>query len=256
MADEPESTTAVEAPATEQAADAPAVVADVPPEPEAIDWDDLQARIDRAYEADSKTAVERLKKHRAVAGIAGSIAERKIAELKQQDEATRQHEAAQAAREELRKLAQEKPLEFADMFLSHDDAEQAKERILSVERNAAKKMMEQIGEAYHGLPEWQGLTDEERARLSDAVSQAQDNPLPAFNRVALDIVADRRAERRLQDRLPDEKKAWRQEWEAERLTSEQGPDLRRATESSSQRLNWAAMSDEDFNKWWKQKYRS
>lgn len=252
MADEPTAapTAEVEAPPEPQA-EQPAADTE---QPEPIDWDDLQGRLERAYEADPKGTIERLKKHRAVGGLAGSIAERQLAQLKQQDDHEREAEAARRAREDLRKLAQEKPLEFADMFLSHDDANQARERIANVERSAAKQIMEQIGEAYHGLPEWQELTDAEKVRLKEAVEQAPDNPLPAFNRVALDIVADRRAEKRLLDRLPKEREAWRKEAEAERLTSEQGPDLRRPSSTTRRPVNWQAMSDEDFAKYWKQRY--
>lgn len=241
MADEPmdDPTAAAESTASEDAAGQP--VAAEPP----VDWEDIL----------NKAPDEVLAKHRRVQGIAGSHAERLFQRRAQDTEHERQQTAASAAREELKRLAQEKPLEFADMFLSHEDAEQARQRVLDMERVTAKNMMEQIGAAYHGLPEWQNLTDTEKAQLREAVSDAPDNDvLPRFNAAALNIVADRRANTRLTDRLPAEKEAWRKEWEAERLGSEQGPDLRRPSDAPRRRLNWAAMDDKDFNSWWKQKY--
>jgi hypothetical protein len=252
LADEPNVTAEPEAPAVEQAADAPEPAAAEQPE---VDWDALQSQLETAYERDPRGTMDRLKKHRAVGGLAGSIAERQLAQLKQQDDAQRQASAAQSARDELRKMAQEQPLQFADMFLSHDDAEEARNRILSVETNAQKQILTQVGEAFHEFEEWGTITDEERTRLAHALEGVAPNKLIAvFNKTALDIVADRRADKRLQDRLPKEQEAWKKQWEAERLTAEQGPDLRRPSSTTRRRLNWAAMDDKDFNDLWRQRY--
>jgi predicted metal-dependent phosphoesterase TrpH len=209
----------------------------------------------RAYEQDPKAAADRLKKHRAIAGMAGNLAERRFAEMQQQRAREDEEAALVKAREELRKMAQEKPLEFADRFLTQQEAEEARARIQNVERGAAKKMMEQIGAAYHGLPEWVDLSDDEKGKLREAIANVpEDETLPRFNRAALDIVADRRAARLLSDRLPQEREAWKKEWEAERLAAERGPDLRRPSSTTHKRVNWSAMDDKDFNAYWKERY--
>lgn len=248
MADEPTGETTAE---TSTATAAEESAADEP-----IDWDSLDATLERAYTRDPKTAGDRLKKHRAIGGIAGSIAERRMLELGQQHEAQRQADAARAAAAELEDMAQNRPLEFADKFLNIRTAEKTRAQINAVEQNAAKKIMEQIGSAYRDLDEFADLTDDEKGRLRDAVADAtDDNALPKFNRVALEIVADRRAEKKMADRLAKEKEAWRQEYEGERLgTDRKAPDLRRSTRSTSKPLNWADMSDKDFADYWKKRY--
>lgn len=254
MADDPVAATTAETEVpTSAGADGEAAVQETPPEP--IDWDNLDATLARAYEQDPKAAADRLKKHRAVAGLAGSLAERRFAEMAQQREREDEEKAMVKAREELRKLAQEKPIEFADKFLTQQEAEDTRSRIMAVERNTAKKMMEQIGAAYHGLPEWAELSDDEKGKLREAIANVpEDETLPRFNRAALDIVADRRAARLLSDRLPQEREAWKKEWEAERLTSERGPDLRRPSSTTRRRVNWAALDDKDFDAYWKERY--
>lgn len=253
MADEPTAEPTAEAPPETPSPAEPQAAEQ--PEEEPTDWDSLDATLAKAYERDPKTAADRLKKHRAIAGIAGNIAERRAQELSQQQEQQRQAEAQRKAHDDLLKLAQEKPLEFADMYLSHAEAEQARERVLAVERNAAKQIMEQIGAAYQGLPEWKELSDEEKTRLQEAVADSPEiEVLPRFNRAALDIVADRRAEKRLTDRLPKEIEAARKQWEAERLAAEQAPDLRSPSTTVRRRINWGSVPDEDFNKWWKERF--
>lgn len=225
------------------------------PAGEPVDLDALDAMLERAYAADPKAASERLKKHRAIGGIAGSIAERQLADINQRQEGERQAEAMRKAREELDDMAQNRPLEFADKYLNTRQAEQTQQRISAVEQNAAKKLMEQIGAAYHGIPEWAELTDDEKGKLREAVAEAPDGEaLPRFNKVALDIVADRRSSKRLNDRLDEEKKAWRKEWEAERLGRTRGPDLRVPSSTTSKPISWAEMSDKDFSEYWKKRY--
>lgn len=234
------------APAAEEQA------AETPEEP--IDWDALDATLERAYTADPKVASDRLKKHRAIGGIAGSIAERRMLELGQQQEAQRQADAAQKAAADLEDMAQNRPLEFADKFLGARQAEKTRAQIAAVETNAAKRLMEQIGAAYHGIPEWAELNDDERGKLREAVADAHDNDaLPRFNKAALDIVATRRAEKYLADRLPKEKEAWRKELEGERLGTERGPDLRRPSSTTSKPLDWASMDDKTFDEYWRKK---
>ena len=256
MPDEPQaaatagSETQADQPAS-QPTDTPAAA----PEPTQVDWDHLQSQIGAAYDADPKGTIERLKKHRAIGGIAGSIAERQLAQLRQQDDTERRDEANRKAIEDLEREAEERPLEFAERFKLHREAEKVRERVQNVERATAKKMMEQIGAAYHGIPEWAELTDVEKAKLGEAIAGVPDEDLlPRFNRAALDIVADRRSEKKLSDRLPKERDAWRKEWEAERLASEQGPDLRRPSSTTRRRVNWADMSPEDFNKYYRERY--
>lgn len=250
MADEPTGEPTAEtstAPAAEESA------ADQQPEP--IDWDNLNATLERAYTADPKTAAGHLRKHRAIGGIAGSIAERQMAQINQQRDAERAAEAARAARAELEDMAQNRPLEFADKFLSIQEAEKARARIGAVEQNAMKRLMEQVGQAYHGIPEWKELNDDERTKLREAVAAGPDDQaLSNFNRTALEIVADRRTASKLESRLKEEKEAWKREYEAERLTSETTPGVRRPSRTTSKPLDWASMDDKDFMDYWKKRY--
>jgi hypothetical protein len=248
LAEEPTAVATADAEAPAEPQPAPEPAAGQQP---VVDWDTLQSQIDAAYDSDPKGTLDRLKKHRAIGGLAGSIAERQLERLRQQDQAQQEENARRRAIEELEREAEERPLEFAERFRLHRESEKTREQIANLERNTARKLVERIGEAYHGLPEWQDLSAEEKGKLSEAVKDATDDDfLGKFNRAALDIVADRRAEKRLADRLPKEKEAWQKEWEAERLAAEQGPDLRRPSSTTRRRVNWAAMSDEDFNKWW------
>lgn len=250
MADEPTGETTAE---TSTATAAEGSAAETPSEP--IDWDALDATLERAYTSDPKTAGDRLKKHRAIGGIAGSIAERRLQEIGTQQAQQQQADAMQRARAELDDMAQNRPLEFADKYLNTRQAEDTRARISAVEANAANKLMEQIGKAYHGIPEWADLNDEEKGKLQDAVAKApHGDELPSFNKAALEIVADRRTEKKLADRLAKEKEAWQREYEGERLSTERGPDLRRPSRTTSKPISWADMNDKDFQKYWKERY--
>lgn len=223
-------------------APAPPAAADAPPE---RDW---VALLDEAPD-------DIVAKHRRVQGIAGSHAERLFQRRQQEWTADQEAQARKRASDELEAEARDNPLAFSDRFLGHREAEKARERIQGVESNAQKQIMTQVGEAFHEFEEWGQITDEERSRLATALQGVPDNKVIAvFNKTALNIIADRRAEKRLQDRLPQEQEAWKKQWEAERLTSEGGPDLRRPSSTTRKPVNWQAMSDEDFNKWWKQRH--
>jgi hypothetical protein len=252
LADEPTGAPATAEPAagaTPEAAPKPDVAAAAATAPP--DWDALDSSLAQAYEADPKTAADRLKKHRAVAGIAGSLAEQRFDRMRQESDAAAETRARQQAHEELVRMAEERPLEFADKFRTHAAAEEQRARIMGVEANAQKKILEQVGAAFHEFEEWGQITDDERGRLAAALKNVPpDKLLAAFNKTAVDIVADRRAEKRLADRLPKEQEAWKKQWEAERLASERSPDLRRPSGATQRPLNMAAMSDEDFNDWY------
>src|SRR5262245_41484757 len=79
---------------------------------------------------------EVLRKHPKFAGLVGSEKQRWQAEWEQQKAAEAQALARARAEEELREMARRNPVEFADKWLSSDEARQQQERLDGLERSA------------------------------------------------------------------------------------------------------------------------
>ena len=197
-----------------------------------------------------------LTRHARISGVVGKhaqrLAERERTRLEQEarDRALRDKEA------ELLKLAQENPFEFSQRYLKDYETSRAQLEIQGLRTNVQKDLFERVASSYAAHPEWRELTPDEFSRVQQAVAGKSDEELvAAFNVAALDVLAERRASKRaeasLKDRMSAEVEAQVQQRLAERLGSERAPDMT-APSSAIGRFDPRNLSDEDFDRWYKQ----
>jgi hypothetical protein len=183
---------------------------------------------------------EVLRRHPKFAGLVGSEKQRWQAEYATQQQAKAEAEARARAEEELRLLAEQNPVAFADKWLSSEQARQQQERLTQLEHNARQAIGSAIGAGMHTIPEWAEVAADPTAlaQLAAALQGKEaDEVLPAWNAAALELVATRRAaalaEKQLEERLKAERAAWETEASGRGLASSDRPGLGRGGRASS-----------------------
>lgn len=178
---------------------------------------------------------DEVRKHPKFAGIVGGERQRWQADYERTQQASAETAARAKAEEELRQLAEQNPVAFADKWLSSEQARQQQERLAALEANARQAIGTQIGAAMHAIPEWESAASDPEvlARLAAAMQgKTGDDVLAAWNTTALGIVAERRAnalfEQRVAERIKAERAAWETEAAAQGFRFSERPDLVRA----------------------------
>lgn len=208
-----------------------------------IDWELVQKAIDKA-------SPEQIRQMRRFQGIVGSAIQqsRQAWEREQKDLTERQ--AKERAEQELLEMAQTRPVDFAEKFISDKEAERVRGQLESLKADTAKQYMRQIGQAFG--QEFQ-LTGEEIEQISAALAGKSDEEvLPSFNVAAAKVVTQREAKKMFEEwrqkELPKERDALKQEIAAEMLQGDSAPKVTRSRAPSV--LKPQQLPDDKFDEWY------
>lgn len=193
---------------------------------------------------------EFLRKHPKVAGIVGGMlrSEREVWDRQQKADTDRQ--AREAADRDLETMAKDRPLEFADKYLSDKEQARLRAQLDGIKSTTAQEYMQQIGRSFG---EQFQLTADDVTEISKALSGKTDaEVLPAFNVAAADIIAKRKADALFAEwrakELPKEREALRQEEAARLLKKSQRPSLQSSRPAST--LKPHQLPEKEFNEWY------
>lgn len=237
-------------PVTEEAQPAetlsePAPTAEPEPTPAAttVDW------LSELDKADPKT----LRTHPKIAGMIGSEIQRARWEEAQRLEQQSAGKAAQEAEANMRKLASEDPVAFAEKWLGDWEQTQLRNQLDGMRGQTRSELATAIGKAYHELPEWAELSEKDHETLARALmNKSDDEVLPIFARMAHDIVAEKRAQKKITEwqskELPKIREAVRQEEAAKLLKSTEGPATTQPKGTPAAVDVWN-MTDEQFREY-------
>ena len=249
----PAETTEAPAPTTDEPTAASDAAAGAP----AAKAEQAPAVFDLAKAIDEAPA-DQLRSHRKLAGIIGAEKQRWEAEYVQRKQAEDEARAREKADEELRDLARQYPVAFADKWLGSEEARAQQARLDGLETTAQRKIAADLGAALHAIDEWRALSQEPAtaAGLVQATQGTQGSAtLQAFVHTAANLIAERRALSRFEkwktDELSKERQALREEITADLLRQGDGPDLVRASRPAS-RGRWedAPAGSKEFNEGW------
>lgn len=195
-----------------------------------------------------------LRKHPRFAGTLGPEIQRAVQAREQQIKIEEQAIAARAAEENLRKLAQEDPVTFAEQWLSQTEQDNIRQQMSNIHGQAKHEIAVSIGQAYQNIPEWSDLTEADHESLASALAGKSENEvIPIFNQKALELIADKKATKLFsawKDReLPKVREAIRQEEAAKLLTTSVAPDVT-SPKNTPGMIDIHGMSDDEFNKFW------
>ena len=174
-------------------------------------------------------AGDRLWKHPVVAGRVGGLAQQQTALRQRQWKAEQAREASAEAEQRLRQMAMDDPVAFSDQYLAEAQKRDADRKLAEMDGN----LMRAVGAAFQETPEWKELTPDDLVGLAKALAEApKDQTVPTWNRLAVDLLATKRAAKRAASQVAAEVKkevaASRKEWEAERLAETAAPDMTRS----------------------------
>lgn len=219
-------------PATDAATPAPEAPAQDAPAAEAASAPSEQAPVLDWRRALDEAPTDELRRHPRFAGIVGSEKQSWEQDWAARKQAEADAKARVEAEEALREMARRNPVEFADRWLSSEEARQQQERLTALESNARQAVGRSVGAAFHAIPEWAQITrdPDALARLTTAMQGKDgDDVLAAWNATAVEIVAAKRAaalaEQQLTARLAAERTAWETEAAAQGFVRSDRPDL-------------------------------
>lgn len=227
------------------------------PEQEAVtpSWQELLERAD----------ARELRKHPKIAGLIGSELQR----------AVQDHERRQVAEQEkrVRDMTEQELLKFSEENADYLKANypRAYEHIMGIQQQRAQaevanlrgrtigQLAEQIGRAFRDVPEWSELTTNDHEQIARAViGKPDEEVIGIFNRMALDLVAEKRAQKKHADwktkDLVKERDAIRLEESGKLLKGSDAPDTTRP-KGAPGGLDIRGMSDEEFDKYYNQRFR-
>lgn len=255
---------ATTAPATVPAQDQPARPATTPAsggsptatETAAGDEQAASSPAERHY-LDTADANE-IRNHPRFQGILGEAVDKAVKrwEAKQQEAVSRQ--ALERAEKELEELARRDPEAFSERFLSDKERERLGRQLESLKQDARGEIARHVGQSFHALPEWASFTDADHERLAKAVAgKPDDEVIAAYNRTALDIVAEKRIAAKVAEgiesfkksELAKEREALRKEIAAELLKTGPKPDMTRGGRPAGVDPT-TFKSDADFDRWY------
>lgn len=194
---------------------------------------------------------DELSKHPRFAGILGQRLQREQQRWEQQRQEKAEREARASAETELLKLAEEDPYEFSKRYLTDAEQKRMQRDLASLRGETQREYVQRIGKA---VAEKYVLSPADVQEIAaELAGKTDDEVLPVFTLAAAKIAAKREATQMHSEwrekELAKEKEAWKLEYEAERLAESTGPDLRKPNGQGAP-FNPAALSDEEFNKWY------
>lgn len=198
-----------------------------PPALPDLDRATLLALLDR--NAEDPDFRKELRSRRAVAGIAGEIAQG----LRKEDETRAQREAAEAREQELLRMAAEDPVGFAQKFQVDYEAQRTQKEAAEMRTNLRKEFGERIGNAIWSIPEAKELTQDEMAQITASLANLpEDEVLGAFTSASVKALSHRlalklHAEWKAKD-LAKELAAAKKADNAARLKSQTAPSMARS----------------------------
>lgn len=252
--------TATTAPAEAPPADQPAPAATAQPDGGSPTTETTSP--ERAPAADWRTVIDtvdvsELRSHPRFQGVVGDAVDKAMRRWRADQEAEVSTRAAERARTEMLDLARKDPEAFAERYLSDVQREDTMRRLEGLRADTRAEFARMVGAAYREIPEWAEFTPEHHERLAKAVAgKPDDEVVAAFNRAALEVVAEIRAEKRASERvekfkaseLAKEREAIRKEVAAELLKAEQKPDMSRGGRPAA--FDPTTLSDAEFDRWY------
>jgi len=256
---------AVEAPETEQeqpAVEAQVAPAEDAPTPEAapepaVPADPTLELAERLAKLDPRQFRTLINRHPGLAGVIGAEQQRAIAADRQRLQEHAAEQAQARALQELEALAKNDPVAFTERWLGETEKAKLRSNLDGLRGQTRSEYATRVGQAYRNIPEWAELNTDDVQRLHAAVvGKNDDEAIPAFAAAAAEIVAMKKAQKALQNwrtkELAKERETIRLEEAAKLMQGTPAPSTERP--KSTPGGNPAAMSDADFNKWWKNRY--
>lgn len=238
-----EGTEGTQSPSSAPVQTAPTTASETTPVAATPDWQEVLEKLD----------AKELRKHPKIAGIIGAAQQQAIQAEKQRIAAEEGTRAAKEAEANLRRLAQEDPVTFAEEWLTETQKRDLQDQLDGLRGNTRHEFAEAIGRAYRDVPEWSELTEDDHAELAKAlIGKSDDEVIPVFHQKALGLIAEHRA-RRLhaqwkEKELPKERETIRQEEAAKLLKTSEAPDTA-PSKNAPARVNIDAMSDAEFREY-------
>lgn len=236
MADEPTTEVTVEA-----TGEAPAATETAPSQE--IDWETIEKAIDAA-------PPEKLRKLNRFQGILGSSLHQAKTTWEQERQAAERRQALEQAERDMLELARTQPLEFAERYLTQNEAIKLQKQIENAKQDTAASYMHQIGRSYG---ETFKLTEDDVAKISEELAgKSGDEVLSAFAISAAKIVTAKEAAKMHEEwkakELKREREALKQEIAAEMLAKETSPSIAKSRLPANVKPH--QLSDEQFDKWY------
>ncbi len=205
-----------------------------------------------------QTDAKELRRHPKVAGIIGS--ERQDAERKFQLHHSQKSESERLERQEKAFLdlvegntdyiKEHHPL-VHDRYIALQQ-ERASREVASIRGNTVHEIAAAIGRAMHDVPEWQQLAEQDHQAIAkELANKSDDEVLPIFNRMAIQLVSKKMLDKWKAEELAKEREAIRKEVNAQIMREGDAPDMTRSKSASKQGIvDVNSMSQEEFNKYW------
>lgn len=257
MSEETTATTA--APAEAPAADQPAPAAteqggggspQATPEAQAAPAADWRTIIDTVDPSE-------LRSHPRFQGVVGDAVDKAMRRWRADQEAEVSQRSAERARTEMLDLARKDPEAFAERYLSDVQREDTMQRLAGLRADTRAEFARMVGAAFRDVPEFAEFTADHHERLAKAVAgKPDDEVVAAYNRAAVDLIAEIRADKRATERvetfkkaeLVKEREAIRKEVAAELLKESPKPDMSRGGRPAA--FDPTTLSDREFDKWY------
>jgi hypothetical protein len=214
-----------------------------------------------------KADAKELRKHSRIAGMIGSERQQAINYFKQHDSkraATETRDKEEKAFLDLVEgntdyIKEHHPLVF-QRYTSLQQ-ERAGRDIDEIRGKTVHQLAQSIGRALNDVPEWSELsTDDHETIAKELIGKPDDDILPIFNRMAITLVADRRAAKLLEkwksSELPKEREAIKKELAAQMLKTDEAPDLARSKGQPKPTTNINDMTPAERDKWWENHKKS
>lgn len=207
-----------------------------------------------------KVDPKELRKHPRVSGMIGSEIDRAVRAERDRHQREAEGRTQEKQVGDLIKLYEENGntlrTEYPDAY-SHLSGLVQSQQNLALERKRGetrKEFAERIGAALFDFSDGQVLEPSELTELEQAMSNKQDlDQLEAFARTATKISVRKQVAAEVakwkEKELPKERETIRKEEAAKLLTDSRAPSARRGS-GNPKKVDIAAMSDEEFNKYW------
>lgn len=204
-----------------------------------MDLDGFMAQLDRL--SDDPSFIERLRSHRTVAGIAGSIApkiaERMVSERQARESKETFDKRIKQMMKDAEAEAQRAPGGFADNWLKGMKKDRNQQAEQAVRMELRQEFGQRVGAAVASIPEFKQLTADEVAWIAGQLSgRSEDEVVAVYTAAVVDKIADKRAAARLEaqykERYEKDRKADKAAENAKRVAAQQSPGLAKPSRGS------------------------
>jgi hypothetical protein len=197
---------------------------------------------------------EDLRRHPRIAGIAGELAQRREAEIRQRIEQDQAEKAAQAERDRLKKLRREDPVAYAQEMDAREELEESNLKLAKLKGETQQQFLSRIRAGFEVMPEWKEITQDDLAAIATALAgKGDDEVLGVFTGKVNEILAEKRAIRRFNDwktkELAKEREAIRTEVSAQLLKGDTQPDLTKPR-AHPDGFDPTRLPDDKYNEWY------